>query len=347
MSVVLSSRICIIDDEPHNLLLLSKLLSRHGFRQIKTTGKPQEVYSMIQRGEIDLLLLDLHMPEVSGLQMLEQLQPYISPKTQTPVPVLVLTGDNSTDSRRAALTLGARDFVSKPFDPPEVICRIQNLLEARMLQVNLVFQSEQLEALVAERTQQLRENQIESVRRLGLAAEYRDDATGLHIHRVSQYSALLAEAAGQGPAFIEQIRQASQLHDIGKLAIPDSILLKPGALTSEERKIMQNHVAMGATILGGSSCPILRMAEQIARYHHEHWNGQGYLEGLKGEQIPLCARIVAIADVFDALISARPYKPAWPVSKALVTMEQSSGRQFDPRLFELFLDLAPQSCLAA
>ncbi len=345
MSTVLSSRICIVDDEPHNLLLLCKLLNRHGFTQVHTTTDPKAVIDQVENGDIDLLLLDLQMPEMSGLELLERIQPAIS---QTPpIPVLVLTGDNRTDIRRAALSLGAKDFVSKPFDPPEVICRIQNLLESRLLQVSLVYQSEQLEALVAERTMQLRENQLDSVRRLGLAAEYRDDVTGLHIQRVSRYSAMLAEALGQSPIYVEQISQAAQLHDIGKLAIPDAILLKPGPLTDCERQLMQRHVQFGAEILSGSRCPILRMAEQIARFHHEHWNGHGYLQGLKGDQIPLCARIVGIVDVFDALISERPYKPAWPVSKALATMQQSCGKQFDPHLFEIFLQLAPAESVAA
>ncbi|MFN8614111.1 MAG: response regulator [Vulcanimicrobiota bacterium] len=334
----LQCRIYIVDDEVHNLTLLSKLLTRHGFSQVMVNADPEAALLEIPQSECDLLLLDMTMPKLCGLELLEHLQPLVH--GTPPLPVLVLTGDTRTDTRRAALNLGAKDFVNKPFDPPEVLCRIQNLLESRCLQKRLVNQNCELERLVSERTRQLQLNQLETVRRLGQAAEYRDDQTGTHIVRVSRAATLLAQALGQTEDFVAAIGHAAQLHDLGKLAIPDSILLKPGRLDSEEMACMRQHVAFGAEILGGSDCPILIMAEQIARYHHERWDGLGYLEGLEGLQIPLCARILSVVDVFDALTSERPYKRAWSFSEALAEIEKGRGSQFDPDLVDQFLRVA-------
>lgn len=335
MQHLLQSHIYIVDDEPHNLLLLTKMLARQGYTNISTTTDPLVVRAELEARPPDLLLLDLTMPQLPGLELLEQLQPLL--KTTPPVPVLVLSGDNRTDSRRAALSLGARDFVSKPFDPPEVLSRIHNLLEARTLQLQLLDQTVELERLVGERTGQLVRNQLDSVRRLGLAAEYRDDQTGTHIVNVSRFAAELARSSGQDDDFVSRIRHAAQLHDIGKLAIPDSILLKPGPLTADEWIVMKQHVDIGAQILEGSDCPIIRMAEEIARCHHERWDGTGYQRGLSGLEIPVSARIVSICDVFDALTSARPYKAAWTVEQALEEISLRAGTQFDPQLVESFL----------
>lgn len=341
MEDVLASHIYIVDDEPHNLLLLSKMLHKRGYTNVTTCSDPLSVESELSASPIDLLLLDLTMPQLSGLELLERLQPQL--KEPMPVPVLVLSGDNRTDSRRAALSLGARDFVSKPFDPPEVLCRIHNLLETRSYQRRLHFQNVELEQLVSQRTQQLRNHQLDSVKRLGLAAEYRDDQTGTHIVNVSELARRLAEACGQNAEFVSHIRHAAQLHDIGKLAIPDSILLKPGPLDPDEWEAMKQHVAIGAEILRGSDCPIIRMAEDIARSHHERWDGTGYQDGLAGEQIPLCARIVSICDVYDALTSVRPYKAAWTSEEALEELALRAGTQFDPDLVEHFLRMMKSS----
>ena len=340
MSERLHCHIYIVDDETHNLTLLSKLLTRHGFHQVTTNSDPEDALLQIPRSNCDLLLMDMSMPKMSGLELLENLQPLVH--GTPPLPVLVLTGDTRTDTRRAALNLGAKDFVNKPFDPPEVLCRIQNLLESRCLQRRLLNQNSELERLVHERTRQLQLNQLETVRRLGQAAEYRDDQTGTHIVRVSQAAGRLARALGQSEDFISAIGHAAQLHDLGKLAIPDSILLKPGRLTDEEMQAMRQHVALGAQILAGSECPILSMAEQIARYHHERWDGKGYLEGLEGLQIPLCARILSVVDVFDALTSERPYKRAWTHAEALAEIERGRGTQFDPDLVDEFLRVAEE-----
>lgn len=338
MSERLHCHIYIVDDETHNLTLLSKLLTRHGFTHVSVNSDPEDALIQIPRSECDLLLLDMCMPRMSGLELLENLQPLV--QGTPPLPVLVLTGDTRTDTRRTALNLGAKDFVNKPFDPPEVLCRIQNLLESRSLQKRLLDQNSELERLVDERTSQLQLNQLETVRRLGQAAEYRDDQTGTHIVRVSQAASRLARALGQTEEFTSAIGHAAQLHDLGKLAIPDSILLKPGRLTDEEMQAMRQHVAFGAEILAGSDCPILSMAEQIARYHHERWDGNGYLEGLEGLQIPLCARILSVVDVFDALTSERPYKRAWSYAEALAEIQKGRGTQFDPELVDEFLRVA-------
>lgn len=337
MQDLMSSHIYIVDDEPHNLLLLSKMLTRQGYTNISTCSDPLVVRTELEASPPDLLLLDLTMPQLPGLELLEQLQPLL--KSTPPVPVLVLSGDNRTDSRRAALSLGARDFVSKPFDPPEVLSRIHNLLEARTLQLRLLNQTVELEQLVSQRTAQLVYNQLDSVRRLGLAAEYRDDHTGTHIVNVSRLASELARAAGLGDDFVSRISHAAQLHDIGKLAIPDSILLKPGPLTADEWVMMKQHVDIGAQILQGSECPIIQMAEEIARCHHERWDGTGYQRGLSGLDIPVSARIVSICDVFDALTSARPYKAAWTVDQALEEISLRAGTQFDAQLVEHFLQV--------
>lgn len=334
---LIDCHIYIVDDEPHNLVLLSKLLARHGFKRVTTCQQPEKVMGELNEVTPDLLLLDLTMPGLSGLELLDLLQGQIH--STPPLPVLVLTGDTRTDTRRQALSLGAKDFVNKPFDPPEVICRIQNLLESRLLERRLLNHSQELEALTYRRTLQLRANQLDTVRRLGLAAEYRDDLTGEHIARVGRYSSALARAAGLDETYQEQIGYAAQLHDIGKIAIPDSILLKRGPLSEEERSFMQQHVRFGLDILKGSDCPILRMAEQIALYHHERWDGKGYLQGLANDAIPLSARITSVCDVYDALTCERPYKRAWTPEEARAELFRGKGAQFDPQLVDLFLEL--------
>lgn len=332
---LLESRIYIVDDEPHNLLLLSRMLNKQGYVHVTTNGDPNLAIRELNEESWDLLLLDLAMPKLTGLELLKLIQPLV--RDTPPLPVLVLTGDTRTDTRRAALNLGAKDFVAKPFDPPEVMCRIGNLLESRHFQKRLLLHNEQLDQQVKQRTAQLVRNQLDSVRRLGLAAEYRDDNTGRHILRVSTYALMLSHEMGQSEEFVTNIGYAAQLHDIGKLAIPDSILQKPGPLDAEQWQIMQQHVRLGAEILSGSDCPILRMAEDIALYHHERWDGKGYLQSLKGKEIPTSARILSVCDVFDALTSERPYKRAWTVDEALAEMVKNGGTQFDPTVMNHFV----------
>jgi len=252
------------------------------------------------------------------------------------LPILVLTADITPEAKRRALAEGALDFLTKPFDATEVVLRIKNLLRTRALHLQLQGQNQLLDQKVRERTDELEETQIEILERLALASEYRDDDTGEHTRRVGKTAAQIAEALGWSAGEVELMRRAAPLHDVGKIGIPDSILLKPGKLTAEEFEQMKTHTTMGAKILSGGHFPLLQLAEQIALTHHERWDGTGYL-GFQEEAIPIAGRIVTVADVFDALTSERPYKKAWPVSEAIEEIKRQRGRQFDPRVVAAFL----------
>lgn len=333
------SPILVVDDEPHNVMLLQRLLTRSGYTRVHTTTDPFQVEQMVRELDPDVILMDLNMPGIHGRELMARL---VSQGHQPAIPVIVLTGDGSPEARRLALKEGASDFVSKPFDPPEVVARLSNQIQTRLLKKQLMQTNQWLERQVAERTRELEESQLETLSRLSLAAELRDDDTGCHVSRVSEYAALLAREAGLEPERCELIRRAAPLHDIGKIGIPDSILLKPGKLTDEEFAIMKSHVVVGARILEGSSCDVVRLAETIALTHHERWDGRGYPNGLIGSDIPLEGRIVAICDVFDALTSERPYKQAWPVEKAVAEIERCAGTQFDADLVACFLRIVPE-----
>jgi putative two-component system response regulator len=263
---------------------------------------------------------------LNGLEVIGQLLPEM---TASPVPILVLTADATTTARHAALRAGAKDFLTKPLDEVDVVLRTNNLLGARLHSVLL-------EAQVRERTHALEQAQLETLQRLALAAEYRDDDTGLHTRRVGLSAGRIAAALGLPAAQVEILRRAAPLHDVGKIGIPDAILLKPGKLTAEEVVTMQRHTTIGEALLAGSSSPWLQLAAEIALTHHERWDGTGYPAGLAGTDIALTGRIVAVADVFDALTHVRPYKPAWPVDEALAEIERQSGRQFDPCVVAAF-----------
>jgi putative two-component system response regulator len=250
----------------------------------------------------------------------------------------VLTADLTPQAKQKALSEGARDFLTKPLDFTETLLRIYNLLEIRCLHVDLERHNERLEERVRERTQELEQAQAEILHRLALASELRDDDTGQHTQRVGQLAALLARALGLPDDQIELIRQAAPLHDVGKIGIPDSILLKPATLTAEEMERVKQHTELGRRLLWGSKSPVLQMAEQIALFHHERWDGNGY-HGLKGEAIPLEARIVSVADTFDVITHTRPYKPPKSVAFAIDTILREKGRQFDPRVVDAFLGL--------
>jgi putative two-component system response regulator len=281
------------------------------------------------------MLMDLRMPEINGFQVLERLKQTVADFDYRPV--MVITSDDDRETKQMALSSGARDFLSKPVSPVEVRLRVGNLLHTRFLQLELQRHAERLEDRVKARTAQLEEARIEILERLALAAEYRDDATGEHTRRVGQQSAALANALGLSLDEIEDIRRAAPLHDVGKIAMPDSILLKEGPLTDDQMDTVREHPTIGARILSGSRVPMLLIAEEIALNHHECWDGGGYPNGLKGEEIPMAARIVSIVDVFDSLTHVRPYKRAWTEDEALDEIESLSGSKFDPQVAEAFL----------
>jgi putative nucleotidyltransferase with HDIG domain len=327
-------RILAIDDQESNLLLLQRILERDGYTRVDVTTDPTRVPEMFVDCRPDLILLDLHMPGMDGFELLERLQSVTGEEVS--VPFLVLTADATQETRRRALSMGARDFLTKPLDQIELLLRVRNVLQVQQLQDRLREQNLHLEDEVAERTRDLEQARLEILERLALAAEYRDDDTQEHAWRIGRSSALLAHEIGLPDVEVELIRRAAPLHDIGKIGITDVILLKPGKLSDQEFEVIRTHTTIGAEILSGSESPLLRLAQQIALTHHERWDGRGYPVGLPGEEIPLAGRIVAVADVFDALTHERPYKVAWPVEQAVDEIVSQAGRQFDPGLVEAF-----------
>jgi putative two-component system response regulator len=335
--------ILAVDDEEANLLLLQRILERAGFMHVETTTDPTRVPELFVEIRPRLVLLDLHMPQMDGLELMERLGPLTGERRS--IPFLVLTADVTEETKRRALSLGARDFLTKPLDQIELLLRVRNLLQVQLLQDRLFEQNANLEEEVAERTRDLEQARLEILERLALAAEYRDDDTQEHAWRIGRTCALLSHGLGLPHREAELIRSAALLHDIGKIGIPDAILLKPGKLTDAEFEQMKTHTSIGAEILSGSRSSLLGMAERIAMAHHERWDGAGYPAGLCGEQIPPPARIVAVADVFDALTHERPYKQAWPVPEAVAEILHQAGRQFDPSVVQVFTRLEHASLL--
>jgi putative two-component system response regulator len=336
--IIQNSRIMVVDDQPENILLLEKMLKESGYRHIRGITDSRKALVEFAEFNPDLVAIDLRMPHVDGFALLKQLRSRI-PATAF-VPMLVLTADSSRKSKQEALSLGAKDFVTKPLDMAETLLRIYNLLETRWLHVELQKHSETLEEKVRDRTRELEEAQLEILQRLALAAEYRDDCTGQHAQRVGELAGLVARAIDLPAEQIELIRRAAPLHDVGKIGIPDGILLKPSTLTAEEYAHIKTHTDIGRLILSGSKFPILQMAERIALYHHERWDGTGYYH-LAGSAIPLEARIVSVVDVFDVLTHNRPYKQASTVEVAMNLIRQERDKQFDPSLVDVFCDLQP------
>ena len=333
-----NARILIVDDEPVNVDLLRRLLERAGFSRIESTNDSRQALDLYVKFRPDLILLDLHMPHRDGLEVMDELNQIAEASY---LPILMLTGDDTPEAKREALSRGAKDFLNKPFHSDEVLLRIGTLLETRFLYLQIQSQNQILEAKVRDRTRELEAAQIEIIERLARAAEFRDDNTGQHTERVGQMAALLARQIGLSDTQVSLIRRAAPLHDVGKIGIPDSILMKLGKLTPEEFELVKTHTTIGARILSGSRFTILRLAEEIAYHHHERWDGSGYA-GIKGADIPLAGRIVAIADVFDALTQKRPYKAAWTVSEAIGEIDRQRGHQFDPALVDAFLRVIEQ-----
>ena len=340
---LLHARVLIVDDESMNVRLLERVLTRAGFTNVVASTDPCAVTALCAAELPDLVLLDLHMPERDGFGVLEDLAAIGGGR----LPVLMLSGDASEDAKLRALALGAKDFVAKPFEEREVLLRIRNLLETRLLQRELARQNARLEEAVRERTRALAEAQLEVLERLAAAAELRDDDTGQHTQRVGEISARIALSLGLPTEQAALLRRAAALHDVGKIGIPDSILRKPGRLTPAEHEAMKAHTVLGGRILAGGQTPVVCMAERIARHHHERWDGGGYPDGLAGEQIPIEARIVAVADVLDALSHPRPYRGAWAPEQVAALIRDGSGSHFDPAVVEALFRGAPQATATA
>ncbi len=332
------ARLLVADDEDGNVEILKRILARAGFTRVETTTDSRRVAELYVQQRPDLILLDLHMPHLSGLEVMDQLNEIAEASY---LPILILSADLTPEARRDALSRGAKDFVAKPFQPDELLLRIRTLLETRFLYLQIQSQNQLLEAKVRERTRALEDAQVEIIERLAAAAEFRDDNTGQHTQRVGQMSALLARQLGLPDSQVALIRRGAELHDVGKIGVPDAILLKMGKLTTAEFEIVKTHTTIGARILSGGKFPLLRLSEEIAFTHHERWDGSGYA-GIRGTDIALAGRIVAIADVFDALTQQRPYKPAWPVADAIAEIDRQRGRQFDPDVVDAFLRVIDQ-----
>lgn len=341
MNQALFSQSCIfvIDDEPVNLKLMGKILVSEGCRQTVLIQDSREVLERYRETRPDLILLDINMPYLDGYQVMAQLKALDDPLLP---PIIILTAQNGRDSLLKALAAGARDYIGKPFDRTELVIRVRNMLEAQLAFAMLHDQKAVLEKMVRARTEVLNETRLQVVRHLGRAAEYRDNETGLHIIRMSQFSGLLARGLGWNEAESDLMLHASPMHDIGKIGIPDAILLKPGKFEPDEWEIMKTHVTIGAEILKDGDSDLLQLARVIALSHHEKWDGSGYPYGLSGESIPQSGRIVAVADVFDALTSARPYKKAWPVEDAVAFIADNTGSHFDPEVAAQFHHLLPE-----
>ncbi|VAX42211.1 Response regulator [hydrothermal vent metagenome] len=353
--VITNRKVCIVDDEPINIRVTQKHLERCGYSEFVTTTNPREACHLIYQEQPGVVLLDLMMPEVSGLDILRVLR--MDDRTNQ-LPVLILTASTDSASKRTALELGATDFLMKPIDFDELIPRVRNALLIKAHNDDLRQYATKLVDEVRQRTHDLAQSRLDLVHRLARAAEYRDNETGRHVIRVGRYVEVIARAVGLDEETIELMRHAAPLHDVGKIAIPDAILLSPNKLTPEEYEHMKLHSSLGKkifeqisedewkkfrqhpdagnAILGGSDCPLLRMASRIAISHHEKWDGSGYPLALAGEDIPLEGRITAVADVFDALSSKRAYKDAYPMNRCMEIMEEGRGKHFDPEVLDAF-----------
>ncbi|HHB75331.1 MAG TPA: response regulator [Desulfobulbus sp.] len=323
----------VVDDNERNVKICREILEMADFRVV--TAENGRVGLKIARDlSPDVILLDIMMPVMDGMEMLRKLR---EDSIIRHIPVLMLTARNTTEDVVQALDHGANDYLTKPFSEEELEARVRTLCRMKKAEDGIREQNEILEHKVFERTAELEATRLEIVRRLGMAAEYRDNETGDHIIRMSKMCMKLGQLYGLTRERQELLLNASPMHDVGKISIPDAILLKTGKLTPEEWEIMTEHTIIGARLLDGHDSALMCMARDIALTHHEKWNGSGYPAGLHGAEIPLEGRIVAIADVFDSLTSKRPYKDPYPFHVAFDIMEQERGKHFDPELIDIFL----------
>ena len=354
----MKQRILFLDDEQSVLNSLRRILrpQRHDW-EMTFLDNPIKAWELLTLEPFDAMVCDLNMPEMTGLDLLKRLQSNVNTKN---MPVVVLTGEADRSLKRVALDLGATDLLNKPVDGVDLVARLRNVLRLKEYQDRLRDHNERLEELISERTRELAASRIEIIWRLAKAAEYRDKQTGHHVIRVGWYSRIIAREIGTGTAFADAVYLAAPLHDVGKIAIPDAILRKPGRLNRDEWETMQTHARLGAELLGDdrqlrqfvhesqyglrdasstdATNPILAMARTIALTHHEKWDGSGYPQGLVGDEIPLESRIVAIADVYDALRFERPYKTGFPETKALGILAENIGTHFDPSVYAAFMN---------
>ena len=328
------ARVLIVDDDDENVALLELILSQANYSAVSSVRDPRRAVEYYRNLRPDLILLDINMPHMNGFQVMEELKNFTKANY---IPIIILTAEQDFTTRIKALESGAMDFLTKPFHKAEALSRIRNMILGRLLFKQVQNQNVILEQKVEERTKKLRETQLEIVKRLGLAAEYKDNETGLHIIRMSQISKTLGLALGLDEKQADLLLNATAMHDIGKIGIPDSILTKPGKLTATEWETMKTHTTIGAKMLEGNSSELLDLARNVALTHHEKWDGSGYPRGLSGKDIPMAGRICAIADVFDALTSQRPYKKPWSVKDALNFIEQGRGVHFDPEIVDVFM----------
>jgi len=349
--VVSDPHIAIIDDEPINIKVVQKYLKLAGYQRFCTTTDATQAMQLIRARRPDVVLLDIMMPHVSGLEILDQLRANAEFKD---LPVIILTAACDRETKLDALRRGANEFLAKPIDAVELEARLRNILVLKAHQDRIKQHAGQLELEVARRSAELAMAHQQVLDCLARVGEYRDNETGQHVVRVGCYASIIAQRLGMDAEYCHRIRQAAALHDIGKVAVPDVILLKPGKLTDEEFRRMQEHCVAGRNICCGHAVdaeidcrdprltrgmsPLLRMAAAIAYTHHERWDGTGYPRGLEAEAIPLEGRIAAVADVFDALTSQRPYKKAFPVEKALEIIRSERGSHFDPAVVDAFFE---------
>ncbi len=336
----------VVDDQVQNIELFEAQLVPQGYEIVKATSG-QEALARLADRQIDLILLDVMMPGMDGFEVTRRVR---QDSAHRLLPIILVTALRETEDRVKGIEAGCDDFLTKPVDKVELSARVRSLLKVKAYNDLMGNYRAELESEVATRTEELtlafrrvKAASLETIYRLSVACEYRDDDTGEHIKRVSRYSAAVARRMGLNDEDVETILYAAPMHDLGKIGIPDRILLKPGRLDPEEWEIMKQHTVIGAKILKGSDAEFIRLGETIAQHHHEKWDGSGYPNGLRGIEIPIAARIVAIADAFDALTSKRPYKEAFSVDDSLAIVREGRGSHFDPDVVDAFLSIQAET----